>query len=158
MAIINLETKINAPIERCFNLSRSVDLHIESAEDTNERAIDGVTTGMMSLGDIVTWEARHFGIVQNLTVKITKYNFPYSFQDSQVKGIFASFSHDHVFEDKKEFTLMKDIFVFRCPFWPIGLVAVPIVRYHLRNFLITRNSLIKEIAESDDRWKLFISN
>ncbi len=158
MAIKELETEIYAPIKRCFNLSRSVDLHIESAEETNERAIAGVLTGMMSMGDIVTWEARHFGIVQNLTVEITKFNFPHFFQDSQVKGIFANFTHDHLFEDRKELTLMKDIFEFRCPFGPIGLLVEPFVRLHLKGFLITRNRLIKEVAESDDRWKKFTSS
>ena len=65
MGVIRLETFIRAPIERCFDLSRSVDLHILSTAQTNERAIDGVTSGLMKLGDVVTWEARHFGVKQN---------------------------------------------------------------------------------------------
>ena len=57
MATIELKTKINAPIERCFLLSLSVDLHQLSTEETNERAISGVTAGLMKLNDVVTWRA-----------------------------------------------------------------------------------------------------
>lgn len=156
MSLIQLETIINAPIERCFDLSRSVELHIESTVKTNERAVAGVTAGMMKLGDIVTWQARHFGVVQKLTVKITKFNNPYSFQDSQLKGIFAWFRHDHIFESLEGRTLMKDSFEFQCPFGILGKLVEPIVTNHLTKFLKIRNQSIKEIAESEDKWKSFI--
>jgi hypothetical protein len=40
-----LTTVIRAPVEVCFDLSRSIDLHIISTEHTGEQAISGVTTG-----------------------------------------------------------------------------------------------------------------
>jgi hypothetical protein len=76
MTTIELNTLIDAPIERCFLLSLSVDLHQISTEQTNERAIAGVTSGLMKLNDVVTWRAKHFGIYQNLTSKITAYDSP----------------------------------------------------------------------------------
>ena len=45
MVYIQLTTEIAAPIERCFDLSRSIDLHLKSVDNTGEQAIDGVTTG-----------------------------------------------------------------------------------------------------------------
>ena len=71
MALIRLETYINAPIERCFDLSLNVDLHRHSVAQTHERPVAGVTSGMMKLGDTMTWEAVHFGIKQHLTSQIT---------------------------------------------------------------------------------------
>ena len=59
MSRIELETRIDAPPERCFDLSRSVELHLEAAAATDERAVDGVTAGLLGAGDTVTWEARH---------------------------------------------------------------------------------------------------
>ena len=76
MPIIRLETFIHAPVELCFDLSRNVDVHMASTNHTGERAVAGVTSGMMSLGDEVTWEARHFGILQRLTSKITAFERP----------------------------------------------------------------------------------
>ena len=59
MSRIELETPIDAPPERCFDISRSIELHLEAAADRSERAIDGVTSGLLGEGDTVTWEARH---------------------------------------------------------------------------------------------------
>lgn len=64
MPVIILTTTINAPIERCFDLSRSIDLHMASTTKTNERAIAGVTKGLINKGEQVTRLAKHFGIDQ----------------------------------------------------------------------------------------------
>ena len=91
MSLLRLELWIRAPVERCFDLSRSVDLHLLSAGDTRERAIAGVTKGLMGLHDEVTWEARHFAIRQRLQVRISAFDRPHSFADSQVRGAFGRF-------------------------------------------------------------------
>jgi hypothetical protein len=76
MPKIELLTEINAPIEKCFDLARSIELHIESTKQTGERAIAGKTSGLIGLNETVTWRAKHFGTWQNLTSKITEYNYP----------------------------------------------------------------------------------
>jgi hypothetical protein len=73
---IEISTQINASLERCFDLSRSIDLHIGSTKQTGERAIAGRTSGLMELGETVTWRAKHFGVWQNLTSKITDLSTP----------------------------------------------------------------------------------
>jgi hypothetical protein len=54
---IRLETVIAAPAGDCFHLSLSVDAHTASMSRSGERAIGGVTSGVMKLGDTVTWRA-----------------------------------------------------------------------------------------------------
>ena len=71
MPTIRVETRIEAPVERCFDLARDVDLHRRSLARTGERAVGGVTTGLLGPGDTVTWEGRHFGVRQRLTARIT---------------------------------------------------------------------------------------
>ncbi len=51
MTKTELTTQINAPIERCFDLARSIDLHIESTKQTGEQAIVGCTSGLIGLGE-----------------------------------------------------------------------------------------------------------
>jgi hypothetical protein len=63
MVRLQFTTEIAAPIERCFDLSRSIDLHVKSVEWSSEQAIAGVTTGLISSGEEVTWGARHFGVM-----------------------------------------------------------------------------------------------
>ncbi|MGH2646737.1 MAG: SRPBCC family protein [Ginsengibacter sp.] len=85
MSIIYLETKIKSKIEICFDLLRSIDLHQVSTSKTNERAINDRTAGLINLNEFVTWQAKHFGITQKLTSKITTFNRPFHFRDEQQK-------------------------------------------------------------------------
>ena len=97
MPTIKLETKINAPLERVFDLSRCIDLHEATMTKHHEKAVSGVTKGLINLNETVTWEATHFGLRQKLTSKITEFERPNHFRDSMVKGAFARFDHDHFF-------------------------------------------------------------
>ncbi len=151
MPIIELHTHINAPVERCFNLSRNIDLHIESTKHTGEKAIAGRTSGLIELGETVTWRARHFFIWQNLTTKITAFNSPYFFADEMVSGAFKSFRHEHYFFEADGGTLMRDVFVFESPLGVLGRVfnALILTKY-MTNLLIRRNEVIKQVAESSN--------
>ena len=120
MALIRLETYINAPIDRCFDLSLSVDLHRDSVAHTQERPVAGVTSGMMKLGDTVTWEAVHFGIKQHLTSQITAYERPNRFTDEMLKGAFHDITHLHEFVSQPSGTLMIDLFEFHAPLAFLG--------------------------------------
>ena len=153
MAQITLKTKIYAPIQRCFDLSRSIDLHKISTAHTNEKAIAGCTKGLIELNEFVTWEAIHFGITQKLTTKITQFEKPFHFRDEQIKGIFKFMQHDHYFKEVEEYTLMTDQFNFAAPLGLIGKLAEYIfVKKYLKNLLIKRNKTIKHFAEGED-WK-----
>lgn len=157
MPIILLTTTINAPIERCFDLSRSIDLHMASTAKTNERAIGGVTKGLINKGEQVTWIAKHFGIDQKLTAQITEMDFPHSFTDVQLKGAFKSMTHVHSFEQRGEQTIMKDKFEFESPMGFVGdLFNKLILSAYMKRFLIERNQAIKTISESDE-WKKYLT-
>lgn len=150
MPTIHLETLIAASPERCFDLSLSVDLHRDSVAHTHERPIAGVTTGIMRLGDTVTWEAVHFGIKQHLTTKITAYERPHAFVDEMTQGIFREIKHHHAFVPQPSGTLMIDTFTFRAPLGFLGRVSESLflMRY-MQGLLLTRNRYIKHVAEAD---------
>ena len=149
MPTITLETNIHAPVETVFDLCRCVDLHIESTVQTNERAVGGKTSGLLELGDTVTWEATHFLIRQQLTVVISEYDRPNFFRDTMQRGIFKHFDHDHYFEQTSSGTRMRDTFEYSSPLGLIGRVAEMLfVTRHIRKLLVVRNELIKSVAES----------
>jgi len=149
MPKIQLTTSINAPIEKVFDLSRSIDLHMESTKQTGEQAIAGKTIGLIELGETVTWRARHFGIWQTLTSKITEFNRPNLFVDEMVNGAFKSFRHEHHFTASGNQTIMKDIFEFESPMGIIGKIfnKVILTRY-MTKLLKERNRVIKDVAEA----------
>src|ERR1700678_251012 len=109
-------TEIYAPIERVFDLARSVDLHVRSASDTGETAVAGVTSGLLELDQEVTWRGKHFGVWRQLTSRVTAFSRPDYFRDSMVKGGFRELTHDHFFNDHGNKTIMRDVFDFTAPF------------------------------------------
>ena len=120
MPTIRVATDIGAPPPRCFDLARSVDAHVESATGTGERAIAGVTNGLLGLGDEVVWRARHLGVKQVLASRITAFDRPHRFQDSMVRGTFARLVHDHLFVATPNGTQMVDVLDYAAPWGPLG--------------------------------------
>jgi ligand-binding SRPBCC domain-containing protein len=156
MPRIALTTMIHAPPDRCFDLSRSIDLHVTSARQTSERAVGPITSGLLGLGDEVTWSARHFGVRQTLTSRITAFDRPHHFRDSMVRGAFRRFDHDHFFVARGEETEMRDVFDFESPLGALGQLADALVlRHYLLRFLERRNEEIKRVAESD-AWRAML--
>jgi ligand-binding SRPBCC domain-containing protein len=157
MPVIELSTSIAAPPERVFDLARSIDAHQHSTEGTHERAVASVTQGLIGLNDEVTWEARHFGIKQRLTVRVVGFDRPFMFQDVMVSGAFKRMKHTHEFIARPPGTLMVDRFDFASPFGIIGaLVDQWFLFGYMRQFLVRRNTILKNLAESED-WKRFLS-
>ncbi len=158
MPSIELATFIAAPIERVFDLARSIDLHTNSTSSTGERAIAGVTSGLIGPGQEVTWRARHFGVWQSLTVCVTVFERPTHFADVMLRGAFRSMEHHHYFEQSGSGTTMRDVFRFQSPLGILGRIAdfLFLTRY-MKSFLIERNRVIKATAESDG-WNQYIRN
>ncbi|NMH89401.1 SRPBCC family protein [Flavivirga algicola] len=148
MPLIKLQTEIRADIKVCFDLSRNIDFHKESLKHSKEKAIAGKTSGLIELGEWVTWEAVHFGIKQKLTSKLTEFEPPDYFVDEMVSGAFKSFKHEHIFHEKEKETIMIDIFYFESPFGIFGRLAnVLFLKRYMKKLLITRNRFLKEKAE-----------
>jgi hypothetical protein len=150
MPRILLQTTILASAETCFDLSRCVDIHLLSTSKTGEKAVGGKVQGLLELHDTITWRARHLGVVQELTSRITAYDRPRTFSDEMERGAFKSLLHQHVFEEEGGYTQMTDLFDFEAPCGVLGRFACALfLTQYLRRFLMERNALIKEIAESD---------
>ncbi|QEC76147.1 SRPBCC family protein [Mucilaginibacter ginsenosidivorax] len=149
MPIIELATHINAPVARCFDLARSIDMHVDSMQQSGETAVAGRTSGLIELGETVTWRAKHFGIWQTLTSGVTEMEYPNYFTDEMVEGVFKAFRHEHYFYPINNQTLMKDIFMFDAPLGFLGIIAnfLFLERYMTR-LLEQRNREIKKAAEA----------
>lgn len=150
MPTINYEIYIEAPIAVCFDLARNVDVHTETTAKTKERAVAGVTSGLMEKGDAVTWEATHLGVKQKLTAQIIAMDKPHSFTDTMVKGAFHSFVHTHEFIEKGSGTIMRDRFVYRAPLGILGKLADRLfLEKYMNSFIADRAVALKKIAEKN---------
>lgn len=160
--MVSLEelTRIRAPIERCFDLARSVEVHLAGNVHYGEAAVAtaGVTSGLIGLGEHVTWRAKHFGVWQKLTSRVTAIDRPGYFEDTMVQGIFRSMKHDHLFRSlSPDETEMKDVFCFSAPLGVLGRLAeIVVLRRYMQTLLRERNDVIRQIAESSE-WQQYLS-
>jgi len=149
MTTINFSTKIKAPIKTVFDLSRNIDVHMKSMGYTNEKAISGRTSGNIELGETVTWEGKHFGlIIQNESI-ITAMESPNYFVDEMKKGHFKWLKHEHIFIDHEDGTTsMIDKFCYQTPYSIFGkLFDYLLLKKHLTSVLEKRSVQIKKLAE-----------
>jgi len=157
MPHMHLTTFIAAPVERVFDLSRSINLHQISTADTNEKAIAGVINGLINKDETVTWQARHLFKTRQFTSKITAMQSPNFFIDEMVKGDFKSFHHEHHFKATGNGTIVIDKLKFETPYGIFGkLLNNVFLKSYLEKLLIKRNEVIKNYAETQ-KWKAILN-
>ena len=150
MPAITLETIIDASAETCFDLMRDIRIQTETAAQTNEKAIAGITDGKIGLGQTVAFEGTHFGIKQRLTVIVIEFDRPKRFVDAMIEGSFKSFVHIHEFEPQGDATLMRDTLIWTSPFGILGKVVDKLLlERHLTRLVQARNARLKALAEEN---------
>lgn len=156
MPFIHLTTFINAPQERVFDLSRSLELHKYSMTHHKESIINGKVSGLMDLNDTVTWKAKHLFKERVLEIRITEIKRPDYFIDEQVKGDFTFLKHEHYFKPIENGIFMIDQFRYEIAYGGFGKL---LNRFYLEKYMTRlleeRNAFIKKVAESN-QWKQFL--
>jgi ligand-binding SRPBCC domain-containing protein len=148
MTRIKIRTKINAPLQVVFDLSRDIDVHQKSASPSKEIAIDGITSGLININETVTWRGKHFGFYLTHKSRITAMNLYDYFVDEMEEGKFKSFRHEHVFYEKNGITVMKDKVHYEVPYGIFGeLFDFLFLKSHLITFILERNKVLKTLSE-----------
>lgn len=150
MGEFRTQTIIAADVGRCFRLSLSVDAHKGSMSGFDEQIVGGVASGVLGLGDTVTWQARHFGVRFRMTSEITECRAPAHFVDEQRRGPFRRWRHEHTFTAlAPELTRMTDVVGFAAPFGPLGrLVDRLVLDRYMRRLIDQRNAWLTETLET----------
>jgi ligand-binding SRPBCC domain-containing protein len=155
METIRLGTWIDAPVERCFLLSLNVDLHVAAARSTQGQAAAGVIEGLRE-GETLTFKGRHFGVRWRHTSLIEKLRPHSYYRDVMIAGPFQHFEHDHYFAAMDDGTRMRDEIRFAARGGFLGRLATRIfLRKRLKAYLLERNAMIKQLAESED-WHKYL--
>ncbi len=153
MPLIHLTTFIEAPAQRVFDLSRSIDFHQQSMQHTDEKAVDGITTGLIKLNERVTWQAKHLFKTRQFETMITAMEASHFFEDAMVRGDFESVRHRHHFKQIANGTIMIDLFSFETPYQKLGeLVNWLFLTRYMKKLLQRRNQMLQHYAETE-KWK-----
>ena len=157
MKIVTHEIEIHAPIERVFDLARSVNLHVKSVENVQEEIVGEIKRGLVQLGDEITWHGRYLGFMHTVTFRITAWNPPWYFCNSLVKGLFLKMDHHYSFHAAGDVTVMSDVLNYVMPYGFMGQIFDSfLMRPHLRHFLAERARFLKTVAEGDE-WQRYLN-
>lgn len=151
MSKIIIRTIIHANIETCFDIARSVEIHEESFRFLDEKAISGKTSGLVQLGDFVSWEVKHLFFVQHITTKITQFKAHKLFACHMVFGFFKFFKQEYRFEalENEKRVVMTNLLVFEPPYGYLGkLVNILFLKRYITCVSKKRDAYIKRKAEA----------
>ena len=147
MITIRSATQINAPLERCFMLAASIDLH---AASTGRKAIAGVTTGLQGAGDTVTWNGPG-GEFQTLTEVWRPCSY---FREVMLSGPFKAYEHERHFAPMNDGTRIRDEIRFTVD-GIFGRLSESMLRRKTLQLLEQRNIFLKRVAESGE-WEQYL--
>ncbi len=162
---------VRAPIERVFALSTRVEL---VQQTLGMDLVGGVTSGHIQAHSRVVWRGWKFGLPTEHHTLITGFTAPARqpagevtawFQDSQERGRFAFFQHDHHFRQASQpndpahpLTELYDEVRFTLPFGVLGALAANyLVAPHIQRLCEQRFARLKSLAEGNG-WHEWLSN
>jgi len=82
-------------------------------------------------GTVVDYRLRLRGLPLRWRSKITVWDPPHAFVDEQIVGPYRVWVHRHRFFVEDGATVVDDDVTYALPFWPLGEVALPLVRLQL---------------------------
>lgn len=157
MPSIHLTTFIAAPVNRVFDLARSIDMHKQSMTRHKEEAVAGIRFGLIEKDESVTWKAKHLFKTRFFRSEITEMKKPDMFVDQQVKGDFKMMKHEHHFKPCDNGTIMIDLVEFEAPYGSFGkLFSKLYLTRYMKTLFEQRNKALKEFAEGE-KWRKFLN-
>lgn len=150
---IEFNTHIKAPIERCFDLTRSIDFHKLSINPVKEESVAGCTSGLIGHNQHALMQSTLFGLRFSTELKITKFNPPFFLSYEIADSNFHSVVHDYYFYDISEETVMVNHFYYKPKWGLIGeLINILFLEKYISRIITKRNDLLREYAETE-KWR-----
>ena len=157
MPTIRQEIVVNAPCQRCFDLTRSIDFHVASSREIDARAEGGRCTGLSGAGDYTVWSARFFGVRSSMVTEIGDFKNGVGFRDRMTTGLLRQFEHTYRFAPLAGGACaMSDELIMEAPFLFLGRIVERVyLGPRMRHLVGLRLEAIKRAAESD-QWRQYL--
>ena len=157
MSTIRYAVDIRAPPDRCFDLARSVDVHVDTSTDIAARAVGGRRSGLSEWGDVTVWSARFCGLRFRMHTRIEAFERPGRFTDVMVRGLLGRFAHEYRFEPTPDGGCrMSDTLDVAAPLGPLGRLAERAYLTRRMTSLVRRRlDRVKAVAEGDG-WRRYL--
>jgi ligand-binding SRPBCC domain-containing protein len=142
---LKCKTTLEAPIDEVFAFfSEAENLERITPPELQFRILTPTPIDMAE-GVLIDYRLRLNGLPFRWKTRISLWNPPHAFEDTQLKGPYRDWIHRHSFEAVAENqTVMTDHVRYRLPFFPLGQIAYPIVSMQVRKIFRYRNKIISD--------------
>jgi ligand-binding SRPBCC domain-containing protein len=148
--ILERKQTIELPLEEVFTFFSDA----ENLEKITPRELNfHILTPLpieIGLGTLIEYRLSLWCIPIYWKTKITKWNPPYEFEDTQLSGPYKQWIHLHRFTKlNDQVTLMEDCVRYRLPLEPLGDLALPLIKLQLdRIFDYREKSILDHLLAS----------
>lgn len=146
LRIIARETEVKRPVEEVFEFfGKAENLNLITPPELKFK----ITTPQpvfMQKGTLIDYKIKLNGVSFKWETEISAWEPPYRFVDTQLKGPYRVWIHEHLFLSQNDSTIVKDIVSYLPPGWLIEpLIHRLIVKKKLEHIFDYRQNKIKAI-------------
>ena len=94
-------------------------------------------------GALIDYRLSLMGVPFTWRTRITRWDPPRQFEDTQLAGPYRKWVHTHSFSEHDGLTTISDRVVYQLPFWPLGQLGLPFVRRQVRQIFRFREQAIR---------------
>ena len=120
MYTFETKTILNSNIEKVFDFfCQAANLQKLTPPALDFKILSDIPIGMKK-GALIDYRIKLYGIPVKWKTEITVWNPPFEFEDTQLKGPYKLWKHNHIFKDLGEKTEMMDIVKYNTKGWPLN--------------------------------------
>lgn len=148
MAIINITTFIQAPVEKVFELSRNLEMLRKSMVAIQPHiTCSSTSNGVLAVGDRTTWKWKFFYKTRVTVLQVTKINSPVLMVQKQVEGNYKTMRMERHFKPCDNGTIMIDVIKFSLKMGMLGALFEMPLQNHIKKAVKSYARFLKEQAE-----------
>lgn len=143
--LLRVSTRVARPRDEVFAFfSDAANLGAVTPPALNFRIITPLPIEMRE-GALIDYTIGLYGIPLRWRTEITRWEPPFSFEDTQLRGPYSTWVHRHLFRHDGDGTIIDDEVRYALPFGVLGRLVHPIVRWQLRRIFRYRQDAVARL-------------
>lgn len=146
--VLERRTKVPRPVVQVFPFFAAAENLARITPPELGFRIRSATPVAMRAGALIDYTIKLWGLPFAWRTEITAWDPPHSFEDTQLRGPYAKWVHQHSFVEDTGGTAMIDRVTYALPLGVIGRIAHPLIKRQLRRIFDYRESVLRrELGE-----------
>jgi ligand-binding SRPBCC domain-containing protein len=141
--VLERRTKVSRPLVQVFPFFAAAENLARITPPELGFRIRSTTPVAMRAGALIDYTIKLWGLPFTWRTEITAWDPPHSFEDTQLRGPYAKWVHQHSFVEDAGGTAMIDRVTYALPLGFIGRIVHPLIERQLRRIFDYRESVLR---------------